>query len=138
MEIKKQIDALIKMRAKDENAVELQTLRNIYEKALSMAKNDRVEVNEDYIVLAAKKERKQLEDTAHYLTDSHEIALNKEAIKITERYIPEPVSREEIVNFVSENKDSCANIGAAMKALKMKFGDKLDGKSASSILKEIL
>ena len=123
-----------------ENESRYQTLKNILETAQKVAKEKRIEeISDSMIVDAAKKEIKQLNDLLGYCSDNEvkkaEIAV---CVSTTEELLPQMASVEEITNFVNEHKNEANNIGAMMKLLKSEFGDALDGKVASQIVKEAL
>ena len=117
-----------------------QTLKNVLEKAQKIAKDQRTdEITDSMIVDAAKKEIKQLKDFLEYCdecSDRHEETVK--AIGYAEEMLPKMASEEDIINFLDSNKDKVGNIGAAMKLLKAEFGDALDGKTASGIVKKFL
>lgn len=130
-----------KMKDKSvENESRYQTLKNILETAQKVAKEKRIEeISDSMIVDAAKKEIKQLNDLLGYCSDNEvkkaEIAV---CVSTAEELLPQMASVEEITNFVNEHKNEANNIGAMMKLLKSEFGDALDGKVASQIVKEAL
>lgn len=130
-----------KMKDKSvENESRYQTLKNILETAQKVAKEKRIEeISDSMIVDAAKKEIKQLNDLLGYCSDNEakkaEIAI---CVSTAEELLPQMASVEEITNFVNDHKNEANNIGAMMKLLKSEFGDALDGKVASQIVKEAL
>lgn len=137
--IKEAMIAKMKERTK-EAEFRYQTLKNILESAQKIAKEKRIDtLTDSMIVDAAKKEIKQLNDLLTYCEDNEE---KKDEIAIckstAEGLLPQMTSETEIKNFVEENKDKANNIGAMMKLLKAEFGDSLDGKMASQIVKSAL
>lgn len=117
-----------------------QTLKNILETAQKVAKDKKTdEITDSMIVDAAKKEIKQLNDLLGYCKDNEdkqkEVEFN---ISVASELLPAMASDEEVKAFVEENKAAANNIGAMMKLLKEKFGDSLDGKKASAIVREAL
>lgn len=117
-----------------------QTLKNILETAQKVAKDKKTdEITDSMIVDAAKKEIKQLNDLLGYCKGNEdkqkEVEFN---ISVASELLPAMASDEEVKAFVEEKKAAANNIGAMMKLLKEKFGDSLDGKKASAIVREAL
>lgn len=117
-----------------------QTLKNILETAQKTAKDKKIDtISDSMIVDAAKKEIKQLNDLLGYCKGNPikqtEIA---ECLKTAEELLPQMATAEEIAAFVNDHKAEAGNIGLMMKLLKSEFGDKLDGKMASEIVKSTL
>lgn len=117
-----------------------QTLKNILETAQKVAKDKKSDtISDSMIVDAAKKEIKQLNDLLGYCKGNDvkqaEIAV---CLKTAEELLPQMATTEEITTFVNSHKTEAGNIGLMMKLLKSEFGDKLDGKMASDIVKNTL
>lgn len=117
-----------------------QTLKNVLEKAQKIAKDQRTDdITDSMVVDAAKKEIKQLKDFLEYCNEcSDRYEETVKAIRYAEEMLPKMASEEDVMNFLISNKDKVGNIGAAMKLLKAEFGDALDGKAASGIVKKFL
>ena len=122
-----------------ENGIRYQTLKNVLETAQKLAKQTNVEVNDKFVVDALKKEIKQANDVLEYIKNNedrkNETML---VISICEELLPKMASEDEVRTFVDANKETYNNIGAMMKALKEYFGDTLDGKMASQVVKASL
>lgn len=118
-----------------ENGIRYQTLKNILETAQKLAKQTNVEVNDKFIIDAAKKEIKQANDVLEYVKDSEEKKNETMlVISICEELLPTMASEEDIRKYLEDNNVE-KNIGACMKSLKAHFGDALDGKVAQSVVK---
>lgn len=115
-----------------------QTFKNILEKAQKEAKDKLVDISDELIVLATKREIKQLEDALQYFsTDDTRYATTSLSIQYAKELLPKMVSNEQIKEFlISSNIEK--NMGKCMKALKEEFKDSLDGKLASVIVKEYI
>lgn len=121
---------------KDKNAQ--LTYKSILENAQKLAKEKKEEVNDSYIIAAAKKEIKQLEDLLKYCEAGSDKAIEVKAkIELAEKILPKMTSEEDIKNFLVGNNIE-KNMGACMKALKAEFKDSLDGKAASGVVKEYI
>lgn len=118
-----------------ENAIRYQTLKNVLETAQKLAKQTNVEVNDKFIIDAAKKEIKQANDVLEYVKNDegrkNETML---VISICEELLPTMASEEDIRKYLEDNNVE-KNMGACMKSLKAHFGDALDGKVAQSVVK---
>lgn len=130
------------MKSKNENADSLavyQTRKNILETAQKIAKDKKTNVTDSMIYDAAKKEIKQLNDLLSFCSNNdekkHQISV---CISEANNWLPNMVSENEIKSFIENHKAEASNIGAMMKLLKNTFGDSLDGKMASSLVKSIL
>ena len=121
------------------NSIRCQTFKNILEMAQKTAKEQRVDVTDSIIISAAKKEIKQQNDLLAFCkNDADKTAEINIAITTAGEILPAQVGENEIRAFLAENKNTCSKIGDAMKALREKYGDALDAKLASSIVREVL
>lgn len=111
------------------------TLSNILEKAQKIAKAGNREVTAADIVAAAKKENKELLETLEFPMADEKKAQLIQAVTLTEEFLPQMATEAQVTFFVQENAEKFPNIGTMMKALKEAFGDTLDGKMASQIVK---
>jgi len=123
----------------NENVAIYQTRKNILEQAQKIAKEKKIEITDSLIYESAKKEIKQLNDLMAFCTDKPE-KQNIINISINEanNWLPSMTSEDDIKTFVETHKSDANNIGAMMKLLKSEFGDSLDGKLASQIVKSLL
>ena len=122
------------------NVAIYQTLKNILETAQKVAKDKKTEITDSMIVDAAKKEIKQLNEIKSFCKADNLDKLTEieVGIKTASEMLPSMVSESAIRSFIEANKTKANNIGEMMKLLKSTFGDCLDGKLASSIVKELL
>jgi uncharacterized protein YqeY len=124
------------MLAKDKNKTTL--YKNILENAQKSAKEKNENLNDSYIVSAVKKEIKQMEDLLAFCKDRPEkFAETSENIKIATELLPQSVDNETVKAYLVDNNLD-KNMGVCMKALKAQFGDTLDSKSASQVVKEYI
>lgn len=115
-----------------------QTYKNILETAQKLAKASLAAVNDSYIYDATKKEMKQLADLQAFCKPGtskyDDIA---ECMEIAQSILPKMATPEEILSFLrGEHLEK--NMGVCMKAVKAKFGDALDGKVASMVVKQYI
>lgn len=121
------------------NANRYQTFKNILEKAQKLAKDNRQEVvTNSMITDAAKKEIKQLEDLLSYCTEgSDKYNETMECISYAKELLPQMVSAEAIMDYLIALQVE-KNMGICMKTLKAHYQNTLDGKIASTVVKEYL
>ena len=115
------------------------TYRSILENALKIAKNDgnRAVTNDDFIK-AAKNEVKQLNDLYVFAkNDPVRSAEIKEKVSYCEVILPQMVSKEQIVEYLTSNNIE-KNMGICMKSLKAQFGNTLDGRMAQEVVKRYI
>lgn len=136
--MEKMLRDLIKKAMIERNKLAQLTYKSILENAQKLAKEKKEDVNDSYIIAAAKKEIKQLEDLLSYCKeDTEQYNEAKTKIELAEGILPRMTSKEDIMNYlVSENIEK--NMGICMKALKSRFKDSLDGRLASGVVKEYI
>ena len=121
--MEKQLRDLIKKAMIEKDKLAQLTYKSILENAQKLAKEKKEDVNDSYIISAAKKEIKQLEDLLKYCDEgSDKYNETKAKINLAEGILPRMTSKEDIMNYlVSENVEK--NMGACMKVLKSRFKD---------------
>lgn len=140
-ELRENIKLALKEKLETKNDTKYSVYKNILDKAQKDAKEKKTEIiTDDYVITAARKELKQLEDTLSYITkesgpDRYEKLTT--SIAIVNDFLPKSVSENEILDFL-KNNDVDKNMGICMKALKNKFGVNLDGRTASNIVKNYI
>ena len=140
-ELRNNIKIALKEKLKTKNDTKYSVYKNILDKTQKDAKEKKTEIiTDDYVITAARKELKQLEDTLSYITkesDPDRYEKLTTSIAIVNDFLPKSVSENEILDFLN-NKDVDKNMGICMKALKNKFGVNLDGRTASNIVKNYI
>ncbi len=140
-ELRNNIKIALKEKLKTKNDTKYSVYKNILDKTQKDVKEKKIEViTDDYVITAARKELKQLEDTLSYITkesDPDRYEKLTTSIAIVNDFLPKSVSENEILDFL-KNNDVDKNMGICMKALKNKFGVNLDGRTASSIVKNYI
>lgn len=121
----------------------------VLDKAQKIAKLTNVEVTDEHVLSAIKKEIKENKETLHYINMADTI--NKEAeakvegiIAKLESYLPEQLSEDEIVDKIliiietEELERSMKSMGTLMKLLKEDLGDSADFGLVSKLVKQEL
>jgi uncharacterized protein YqeY len=105
-------------------------------------KDVRREADEAAIVQILKREKARREETLMFARKGSRQDLvdqNEAELKIIESYLPAGISEDELRAAVKEAiACGAAQIGPLMKAMRDKFGARLDGKMASEIVKQEL
>lgn len=122
-----------------ENQIRYQTLKNILETAQKFAKEKQTDITDTMIFDAAKKEIKQQNDLKEYVdaNNSEKLAEISLVIDTATSILPKLATEGEILSYLL-NENIEKNMGVCMKSLKVKFGDSLDGKIASCVVKEYI
>ena len=140
-ELRNNIKIALKEKLKTKNDTKYSVYKNILDKTQKDVKEKKLEViTDDYVITAARKELKQLEDTLSYITkesDPDRYEKLTTSIAIVNDFLPKSISENEILDFL-KNNDIDKNMGVCMKALKNKFGVNLDRRTASSIVKNYI
>lgn len=140
-ELRNNIKIALKEKLKTKNDTKYSVYKNILDKTQKDVKEKKLEViTDDYVITAARKELKQLEDTLSYITkesDPDRYEKLTTSIAIVNDFLPKSISENEILDFL-KNNDIDKNMGICMKALKNKFGVNLDGRTASNIVKNYI
>lgn len=136
--MEKMLRDLIKKAMIEKNKLAQLTYKSILENAQKLAKEKKEDVNDSYIISAAKKEIKQLEDLLKYCEEnSPKFAETRDKIALAEGILPSMTSKEDIMYYLVSMKME-KNMGVCMKALKLRFKDSLDGRIASGVVKEYI
>lgn len=94
-------------------------------------------VDDNYIVPKVKKAIANAQE-------NHKLSSNEDflkEVKILEKYLPQMATEDDVRTFVSkhlEAEDTDKSMGGVMKALKAEYGNTLNGKEASGIVKQML
>lgn len=136
--MEKMLRDLIKKAMIEKNKLAQLTYKSILENAQKLAKEKKEDVNDSYIISAAKKEIKQLEDLLKYCEEnSSKFVETKAKIALAEGILPRMASKEDMMYYLVSMKME-KNMGVCMKALKLRFKDSLDGRIASGVVKEYI
>lgn len=131
------------------NSNKYMTLKSILEKSQKIAKEQRKEneISDSMIIDSARKEIKQLQELKEfYEVGTRELSQEEkkkveeldEKISVAKELLPQMIEEEVLLDFIMKNKNDISNIGQGMKILSNRFGDCLDKKIASKLLKQYL
>jgi hypothetical protein len=135
-----QDDLRAAMKARDERKV--MTLRGVLADITRVEKDVRREANEAEIVQVIKRERARRDETLEFARKANRadlIAQNEAEAAVLDSYLPAALSFDELRAAIdAELAAGAAQIGPIMKALRDKFGARLDGKLASELVRQAL
>ena len=143
MTIKEQLNSDIKdaMRAKDKNL--LTTLRLITAAIKQIEVDERIEVDEDrMLVILDKMTKQRKESIAQYEKAERQDLVEQEQyeLNILAKYMPEPLSEAEVADLVNEaiatsSAEKMADMGKVMALLKTKLQGRADMSKVSALIK---
>jgi len=140
MKAKLQDDLKTAMKSGDK--LRVMTIRGILSEITRIEKDVCREANEAEIVQVLKRERARRDEALEFARKAKRddlIAQNETEGKILDGYLPSAVSGDEIEAAIASQIGAGVNqMGPLMKALKEQFGARLDGKTASELVKQAL
>jgi uncharacterized protein YqeY len=140
--MKQRIQDDLKAAMKSGDKTRVMALRGILSEISRVEKDVRREPNEAEIVAVIKRERARRAEALEFARKANRSDLveqNEAEARVLAAYLPAELSADEVKAAVSEIIAGGANqMGAVMKALRDKFGPRLDGKLASEIVKQAL
>ncbi len=135
-----QDDLKAAMKNRDERRT--MTLRGVLAEITRIEKDVCREANENEIAQVLKRERARREEALEFARKANRadlIALNEADARVLDAYIPAGLSADEVKAAIDEQIAAGTNqMGPLMKALREKFGARLDGKMASELVKAAL
>jgi uncharacterized protein len=118
------------------------TLRGVLAEVTRVEKDVRREANEAEIVQVIKRERARRDEVLEFARKGGRadlVSQNEEEARILDGYLPAALSEDELRAAIAEQVAAgVAQMGPLMKALKDRFGARLDGRVASQLVKEAL
>jgi uncharacterized protein len=143
MTLQERVDAELKeaMRAKDTTKLGvLRMLKSALKYAAIAKSGAEAELSDAETAQVIRKQVKQRQDSIESFEKGGRTELvekEKEELAILNRYLPQPMSTDEISNIVRETiaetgATSRAQMGAVMKALQTKVAGRVDGKTLSA------
>lgn len=132
----------LKASMKSGDKLRTMTLRGVLAEITRVEKDVRREANEAEIVQVIKRERARRDEVLEFARRGGRADLvtqNEEEARILDSYLPAALGEDELRAAISEAiAAGAAQIGPLMKALKDRFGARLDGRLASQLVKEAL
>jgi len=140
--VKQRIQDDLKTAMKSRDQRRTLALRSLLAEITRIEKDVRREANEAEIIQVVKRERARREEAAGFARQANRqdlIDQNETEAKILAEYLPAELSADEVRAAIGEIIGAGASqIGPVMKALRDRFGARLDGKLASELVREAL
>jgi uncharacterized protein len=140
--VKQKIQEDLKAAMKGGDKARMMALRGLLSEISRVEKDVRRDANEGEIIAIVKRERARRAEALEFARKANRADLieqNETEAKILALYLPAELPAEEVHAAIDEIIAGGANqMGAVMKALRDKFGARLDGKVASDLVKQAL
>jgi uncharacterized protein len=140
--VKEKLQSDLKVAMKAGDKLRVMTLRGALTEITRLEKEVRRPVNDDEIVQILKRERARRDEALEYARKGRRedlVEQNEKEAEILDGYLPAALAAEEIAAAIStEIASGAAQIGPIMKALRDRFGARLDGRIASELVKQAL
>jgi uncharacterized protein len=140
--VKQKLQDDLKAAMKSGDKLRTMALRGILAEISRVEKDVRREPNEAEIVTVIKRERARRAEALEFARKANRADLieqNENEAKILAAYLPAELEAVEVKAAIDEIIAGGANqMGAVMKALRDKFGARLDGRMASELVKQAL
>jgi len=128
------------MKSRDQRR--MLALRGLLAEITRVEKDVRREANQDEIIQVVKRERARREEALGFAKQANRqdlIDQNEAEAKVLAEYLPAELSADEVRAAIGEIiGGGAAQIGPVMKALRERFGARLDGKLASDLVRQAL
>jgi len=135
-----QTDLKAAMKSRDERRT--MALRGVLAEITRVEKDVCREANENEILQVLKRERARREEALEFARKANRADLieqNQAEARVLDAYIPVGLGADELQAAIADQIAAGANqMGSLMRALREKFGARLDGKMASELVKQAL
>ena len=136
----------LKSAMKEKDTVTKNTIQMARAAILQVEKDKQITLEDsDILTILAKEVKKRQDSLADYEKGGREDLVEqiKKEIQVLEKYLPKPLSREELEKEIKEivqeqNATSMKDMGKVMKVAKEKIGTRADGKEINEIVKSLL
>jgi uncharacterized protein YqeY len=140
--VKQKIQDDLKAAMKSGDKTRVMALRGILAEISRVEKDVRREPSEAEIITVIKRERARRAEALEFARKAGRADLieqNEAEAKVLAAYLPAELAADEVKAAIEEIIAGGANqMGAIMKALRKRFGARLDGKTASEMVKQAL
>jgi uncharacterized protein YqeY len=140
--VKKRLQEDLKAAMKSGDKIRTMAIRGLLAEITRVEKDVCREANETEIVQVIKRERARREEALEFAKRANRadlIAQNEAEAAVLAQYLPPELSQDEVRAAIREIvAGGAAQMGPVMKALRERFGARLDGKLASELTKQEL
>ncbi len=142
MQLKAQIQNDLKAAMKSRDNLRTMTLRGVLTAVTLLEKDLRREANQDEILQVIKRERARRDETLEFARKAGRqdlVEQNETEAGILDSYLPAALTADELAAAIDEQLSAGASqMGPVMKALRERYGARLDGKLASEMVRQAL
>jgi len=140
--VKEKLQADLKLAMKARDKLRVMTLRGALTEITRLEKDARRPATNDEIVQILKRERARRDEAIEFARKGARQDLleqNQTEAQILDGYLPAALEPEEVKAAISAQiAAGSSQIGPIMKALREQFGARLDGRTASELIKQAL
>ena len=140
--MKQKLQDDLKASMKSGDKLRTMTLRGVLAEITRVEKDVRREANEAEIVQIIKRERARRDEALDFARRGGRadlVAQNEEEARVLDSYLPAALDENELRAAIAEQMAAgVKQMGPLMKALKDRFGARLDGRLASQLVKEAI
>ena len=140
--MKAQIQSDLKTAMKSRDNLRTMTLRGVLTAVTLLEKDLRREANQDEILQVIKRERARRDEALEFARQAGRqdlIEQNETEAGILDSYLPAALTADELAAAIAEQLAAGASqMGPVMKALRERYGARLDGKLASEMVRQAL
>lgn len=136
----------LKIAMKEKDTIRKNVIQGIRASILQFEKDKQIELDNNKILDIIQHEYKKRQDTLEAIKDTDRVQTiedTQKELNIIKQYLPTPISMEELdINIVTVinrlGVSSIADMGRVMRTCKEEFGHKVDGKTLSEHVRNIL
>ena len=140
--MKAQIQSDLKAAMKNRDNLRTMTLRGVLTAITLLEKDLRREANQDEILQVIKRERARRDEALEFARKAGRqdlIEQNETEARILDSYLPAALTADELAAAIDGQLAAGASeMGPGMKALRERYGARLDGKLASEMVRQAL
>ncbi|WP_418378117.1 GatB/YqeY domain-containing protein [Acidaminococcus sp.] len=141
-----QTDMKTAMKERESGKERLSVLRMVWAAVRNKEIDEKTELTDDAVMAVLMKEVKQREDTIQEIKDANRpdlVAKNEEEIEILKKYLPEPLSDEELKKVIQDviattGAKSMKDMGKVMGRVLAQTQGRAAGSRVSALVKELL
>ena len=141
-----QTDMKTAMKERESGKERLSVLRMVWAAVRNKEIDEKTELTDDAVMAVLMKEVKQREDTIKEIKDANRpdlVAKNEEEIEILKKYLPEPLSDEELKKVIQDviattGAKSMKDMGKVMGRVLAQTQGRAAGSRVSALVKELL
>ena len=140
--MKQKLQDDLKAAMKNRETLRMMTIRGVLAEITRLEKDICREANQDEILQMIKRERARRDESLEFARKGNRadlVAQYEGEARILDGYLPAALGPDEVKAAIERHRTAgISQIGPMMKALRDEFGARLDGKTASELVKQAL